>query len=146
VKRGLCSALLAILLIVLPACAGSVMGGQASCSGSVALITQVSGECERTIDSLTDKTTERIAVQTVDVAPFTTVDFQVSVERGQVLVTFRDAQGDAKSAEASPGNPVEGSLRVQLNPLNQITFDLEPVGGEAAGVEYQINFVCDCMP
>jgi hypothetical protein len=112
----------------------------------VGLITQVSGECERTIDSLTDKTTERIAVQTVDVVPFATVDFLVSVDRGQVRVTFMDAQGDAKSAEASPGSPAEGSIRLQLNPLNQITFDLEPVGGEAAGVEYEISFICDCMP
>jgi hypothetical protein len=146
VKRGLSSALLAILLIVLPACAGSVLGGQANCIGSVELITQVSGECQRTIDSLTEKTTERIAVQTADVVPFATVDFVVTVDSGQVVVTFRDAQGDPKSAEASPGSPVEGSIRLQLNPLNQITFDLEPVGGEATGVEYQLSFVCDCMP
>jgi hypothetical protein len=146
VKRGLFLTLLVVCLAALPACAGSVLGGQAKCSGSVALITQVSGECERTIDSLTDAQTERIAVQTVDVVPHATVDYAVTVDRGRVRISFVDSSGDTEAAEASPGDPVSGSVRVQLNPLNQISFELEPVGGEASGVEYHISFVCDCMP
>ena len=90
--------------------------------------------------------TEHIAVQTADVVPHATVDFAVSVERGRVRISFVDSQGDTESEEASPGDPATGSVRVQLNPLNQITFDLEPVGGEASGVEYHLSFVCDCMP
>jgi hypothetical protein len=146
VKRGLIDAILIISLAALPACAGSVLGGQADCTGSVALITQVSGECERSIDSLTEAETQSIAVQTADVVPFATIDFQVTVDQGQVRVTFVDAQGDTKTYDAEPGSPASGNLRVQLNPLNQINFELEPVGGEATGIEYQLNFVCDCMP
>ncbi len=145
-RRRLYSLLLIGLLAALPACAGSVLGGQARCTGSTALITQVSGECERTIESLSEAETQRIAVQTTDVVPHATVDFQVSVDRGQVRITFVDSQGDTQSEEAAPGSPASGSVRVQLDPLNQIKFDLEPVGGEAEGVEYHITFLCDCMP
>jgi len=131
---------------VLAACAGSVLGGQATCSGSVALITQVSGECERTIETLEAVETQHIAVQTVEVAPFATVDFVVRVSEGTVQVTFTDSRGNEETVEATPGNPASGSVRVQLDPFNRINFELAPVDGPASGVEYYLEFVCDCMP
>jgi hypothetical protein len=132
--------------LLLSACAGSVLGGQAACTGSVELITQVSGECNRTIETLDEAETQHIAVQTMDVSPFATVDFSVSVDEGAVLVKFTDARGNDKEYEVTPGSPATGSLRVQLDPLSRINFDLEPVNGPATGVEYQLTFVCDCMP
>lgn len=131
---------------LLAACAGSVLGGQATCSGSVALLTQVSGECERTIETLEKAETQRIAVQTAEVAPFATVDFIVRVEAGTVRVTFKNSRGNEETFEASPGSPASGSVRVQLDPLNQINFELAPLDGTATGVAFQLEFVCDCMP
>jgi hypothetical protein len=63
-----------------------------------------------------------------------------------VLVTFTDSGGDPVTFQATPGDSDSGSLRVQLDPLNRINFELEPVGGAATGVEYQLDFVCDCLP
>ena len=131
---------------VLAACSGSVLGGQASCSGSVALITQVSGECERTIETLEEAEAQHIAVQSADVAPFATVDFVVRVSEGTVQVTFTDSRGNEQTVEATPGNPATGSVRVQLDVFNRINFELAPVDGPASGVEYYLEFVCDCMP
>jgi hypothetical protein len=112
----------------------------------VALITQVSGECERSIETLEEAETQRIAVQTVDVSPFATVDFTVRVDEGTVLVTFTNSRGSEETFEAVPGSPASGSVRVQLDPLNQIKFKLTPVGGPVTGVDYQLEFVCDCLP
>ncbi len=131
---------------LLAGCAGSVLGGQATCTGSVALITQVSGECERTIETLEEAETQHIAVQTVEVAPFTTVDFLVRVAEGTVRVTFTDSRGNEQTVEAVPGSPATGSVRVQLDAFNRINFELAPVDGPASGVEYYLEFVCDCMP
>lgn len=145
-RRLLLRLLATLTLLALAACAGTVLGGQAKCSGSPALLTQVTGECERTLSELKEAQTERIAVQTPDLAPFATVEFEVSVASGRVKVTFVDYKGDAQSTEAAPGRPASGSVRVQLDPLNQINFKLEPVDGPAKDVSYRINFVCDCMP
>jgi hypothetical protein len=137
---------LLLATLLLTACAGTVLGGQATCIGSVELITQVSGECSRTIETLDEAETQHIAVQTMDVSPFATVDFQVTVDEGTVLVKFTNSRGNAEEFEASPGNPASGSVRVQLDFVGQINFELEPVDGPATGVEYQLEFVCDCMP
>jgi hypothetical protein len=131
---------------LLAACAGAVLGGRADCTGSAALLTQVTGECERTIETLAEAETQHIGVQTADLAPFATVDFLVTVDSGTVRVTFTDYRGEAHTAEAAPGEPASGSVRVQLDALNQINFELAPAGGEASGVAYTLSFVCDCMP
>jgi hypothetical protein len=125
---------------------GAVLGEKARCTGSAERITQVIGECERTIEKLGESDTQTIAVQTMDVAPFATVDFAVAVDSGLVAVTFTDHQGHEQTVHASPGQPATGSVRVRLDPLNQIKFDLAPVEGEATGVRYHIRFVCDCLP
>jgi hypothetical protein len=146
VKRLLLTSLGLLALLAMSACAGTVLGGKANCSGSAALITQVTGECERTIDELTEAETQHIAVQTADLAPFATVDFEVSVDSGRVRVIFVDSRGDEQSSEAWRDHPASGNVRVQLDPLNQINFKLEPVGGPAGEVAYHLSFVCDCMP
>ncbi len=136
-----------VALVGLTACtSGMVLGGAASCSGSTLRLTQVTGQCERTIDKLQKAETQRIAVQTSDAAPFATVDFEVTVETGQVDVTFTDYKGDKHTTSATPDSPASGSVRVQLDPLSQIKFELAPVGEAPTGVKYQLSFVCDCMP
>jgi hypothetical protein len=136
----------ALIALLLAACAGAVVGGEASCTGSVALITQVSGECRHTIDALDETAPQRIAIQTTDVSPFATVTFTVTVEEGAVQVRFTNSRGEGETFEATPGSPATGNVRVQLDLFNRINFDLEPVGGPASGVAYQLSFVCDCLP
>lgn len=137
---------LALAALLLAACAGTVVGGEANCTGSVALITQVSGECRHALDTLEETAAQRIAIQTTDVSPFATVTFTVTVEEGAVQVKFINNRGEAETFEATPGSPATGSVRVQLDLFNRINFDLEPVGGPASGVAYQLSFVCDCLP
>lgn len=134
------------LSLALSACVGNTVSAQAACTSDVAQITQITGECTRTLDQLEDQETQHIAVQTSDVMPFATVDFTVTVEQGAVDVTFVDSRGNTQTTQATPGHPATGSLPVQLDPLNQIKFDLTPVGGPAQGLAYQLNFVCDCLP
>jgi hypothetical protein len=133
-------------MLALTACSGMVLGGQASCTGSTLMLTQVTGECSRTFEELSETANEGLGVQTADVAPFTTVDYEVTVESGRVAVTFTDFHGNKQTDEATPTSPVTGSVRVQLDPLNRINFSLEPLDGPAEGVEYNLKFVCDCMP
>jgi hypothetical protein len=133
-------------MLALTACSGMVLGGQASCTGSTLMLTQVTGECSRTIEELSETANEGLGVQTADVAPFTTVDYVVTVESGRVAVTFTDFHGNKQTDEATSTSPVTGSVRVQLDPLNRINFSLEPLDGPAEGVEYKLKFVCDCMP
>ena len=134
-------------LLALTACtSGMVLGGQASCSGSTVLLTQVTGECTRDIDELSEATDESIAVQTADIAPFATVEYELTVETGRVAITLNDFHGNEQTSEAAPGSPATGSVRIQLDPLNRINFKLAPLDGSAEGVRYQLNFVCDCMP
>jgi hypothetical protein len=134
-------------LLALTACtSGMVLGGQASCSGSTLLLTQVTGECTRDIDELSEVADESIAVQTADIAPFATVEYELTVETGRVAITFTDFHGNEQTTEATPGSPATGSVRLQLDPLNRINFKLAPLDGPAADVSYQLNFVCDCMP
>jgi hypothetical protein len=135
-----------LLALALTGCMGSVISGQAACDSDVSQITQITGECTRTIDALEKKETQHIAVQTSDIVPFATVDIQVTVETGTVKVTFKDARGNVQEEEASPDNPATLSVPVQLDGLNQINFDLEPVGGPATGVDYALSFVCECLP
>jgi hypothetical protein len=135
-----------LVLLALTACTGMVLGGQASCSGSTVLLTQVTGECTRTIDELAEEDTESLAVQTADIAPFTTVDYEVTVETGRVAVTFTDFRGNKQTVDATRTIPATGSVRLQLDALNRINFSLTPLEGTAEGVEYKVTFVCDCMP
>jgi hypothetical protein len=139
--------LAALSLLALTACtSGMVFGSEASCSGSTALLTQVTGECSRTIEELAETENESIAVSTADVAPFTTVDWQVTVESGTVEVTFTDFRGNATTTQVTRSSPGSGSIRIQLDPLNRINFSLAPLDGPATGVQYKLKFVCDCMP
>jgi hypothetical protein len=123
-----------------------VAGGRANCTGSTVPLTQVLGECTLGIDELSEASPQTIAVQTSDPAPFATVTYELTVKEGRARITFVEALGEEVAAEATPGSPATGSVRVQLDPLSRITFDLEPVGGPASGVEYKVSFVCDCMP
>jgi hypothetical protein len=113
---------------------------------SVNAITQVTGECERTLATLTAPQTEQIAVRTADVQPYATVDYEVTVESGSVIVIFSDVGQSEVTAQAAPGQPARGQARVRLGLLNQITFGLAPVNGSASGVTYRVKFVCDCLP
>lgn len=146
-RRRLLIALLAIALIALAGCsAGMALGTGATCTISTALLTQVTGDCSRTFDELAETANEGIAVSTADIAPFTSVDWEMTVESGRVAVTFTDFRGNAQTTEVTPASPGSGSMRIQLDPINRINFTLEPLGGPAEGVEYQLKFVCDCMP
>jgi len=138
--------LLALAAVLLCACVGNTLSAQAACTSDVGQIVQITGECTRTLDTLAELETQHIAIQTADVMPFATVDLTVSVEQGAVTVTIIDSRGNTQTAEAAPGRPGTLSVPVQLDPLNQIKFDLAPVDGPAEGVEYQLNFVCDCLP
>jgi hypothetical protein len=120
--------------------------GEASCTVSTALLTQVTGECTRSIDKLAEEENESIAIQTAEVAPFTTVEWTLTVESGRVAISFSDFRGDEQTTEVTPENPGSGSVRVQLDPLNRLNFTLAPLDGPAEGVEYKLDFVCDCMP
>lgn len=134
-------------LLALTACTtGMVLGNDAHCTGSTELITQVSGACNRIIEELTEVENESIAVQTSDIAPFATVDWQLTVELGAVTVTFTDFRGNAQTTEVTPTHPGSGSVRVQLDPLNRLNWSITPVGGVATGVDYQLKFICDCLP
>ncbi len=135
-------------LLAVTACTGSglVLGGSANCTSSIELITQVSGACTRTLETLEAEDGESIAIQTSDPAPFATVEFELSVEAGQAAIIFTDVHGDKITTEATPGSPATGSVRVQLDPLSRINFKIAPVDGTAEGVEYKLSFVCDCMP
>jgi hypothetical protein len=135
-----------LLALALSACVGNALSGQAACTSDVAQITQITGDCTRTIETLEESGTQRIAVQTSDVMAYATVDYVVTVEKGTVEISFVDSRGNAKTGQASPGNPASGTVPVQLDGLNQIKFDLAPVGGPAEGVDYQIHFLCDCLP
>jgi hypothetical protein len=134
-------------LLAVTACnTGAVGFGEAACSTSSALLTQVSGECKRSIESLDEVENESVTITTPDVAPFATVDWQATVESGRVEVKFTDFRGNEQLTEVTPDNPGSGSVRVQLDPLNRINFTLTPLDGTAEGVEYELKFVCDCMP
>ena len=85
-------------------------------------------------------------MQTSDVMPFANVDITVTVEKGTVDVTFKDSRGNTVTEQASPDRPAIISVPVQLDPLNQINFDLAPVDGPAENVKYEMTFLCDCMP
>ncbi len=136
-----------LALLTLTACAsGMVLGGQAACTGSTVLLTQVTGECTRSLDELTEVVDESIAIQTADIAPFVTVDYVLTVETGRVAITFTDFHGNEQTTEASRTDPGSGSVRVQLDALNRLQFKLAPVDGTAEGVAYELKFVCDCMP
>ncbi len=136
-----------VSLLALTACtSGMVLGGAANCSGSTVLLTQVTGECTRRIEELSEEDPESIVVQTADAAPFATVAYEVTVETGKVAITFTDFQGNEHSTEAAPRSPATGSVHVQLDLLSRINFKLIPVEGAAEGVDYNIKFVCDCMP
>lgn len=140
-------ALAGLGLLALTACSsGMVLGNEASCSVSTALLTQVTGECARTIDELTETENESIAVQTPDVAPFTTVDYELTVESGRVAITFTDFRGNAHTTEVTRTSPGGGSVRIQLDPLNRLNYSLTPLDGPAKGVEYKLKFICDCLP
>lgn len=131
---------------VLAACSGAVLGTGADCTSSTALLTQVTGECTRTLERLDEAAPQVIAIQTADVAPFATVEFEVTVDGGQVDVTFTDSRGNDATARARPGAAASGQVRIQLDALNQIRFTLTPVDGAATGVTYTLQFVCDCLP
>ncbi len=135
-----------LALLALAACTGNVLSGRAACTGSTVLLTQVTGECDRTIDELAKVEAQHIAIQTSEMAPFVTVDFELAVDQGQARILFIDSQGEQQAADAARGQPASGSVRVRLDALNQISFKLEPVGGLASGVTYHLKFVCDCMP
>lgn len=137
---------LIVAALAVSACVGNTLSAQAACTSHVAQITQITGDCSRTIETLDKADTQHIAIQTSDVMPFATVDIAVTVEKGTVAVSFVDARGNTQTAQASPGSPAALSLPVQLDPLNQIKFDLTPVDGPAEVVAYQLNFVCDCLP
>lgn len=137
---------LGLAAVALAACSGAVLGTGADCTSSTALLTQVTGECTRTLDLLEEAAPQTIAIQTTDVAPFATVEFEVTVADGQVEVTFTDSRGDDVSARARPGTPATGQVRLRLDALNQIRFTLTPVDGAATGVAYTLQFVCDCLP
>ncbi len=138
--------LITLAALALSACVGNTLSAQAACSSDVAQIIQITGECTRTIEALDKAETQHLAIQTADVMPFATIDLTVTVDTGTVEVTVVDSRGNTQAAQASPGNPAALSLPVQLDPLNQIKFDLTPVDGPAEGVAYQLNFVCDCLP
>ena len=135
-----------LLLLALTACTSGMAFGEASCTTSTALLTQVTGECTRSIEELTEADHESLAIQTADVAPFTTVDWQLTVEAGRVEIKFTDFRGTEQVTEVTPSSPGSGSVRLQLDPLNRLNFSLTPLDGPAEGVEYELKFVCDCMP
>ena len=137
---------LIVAALALSACVGNTLSAQAACTSDVAQITQITGECSRTIETLDNADTQHIAIQTSDVMPYATVDIAVTVEKGAVEVSFVDSRGNPQTAQATPGRPATLSLPVQLDPLNQIKFDLAPVDGPAEGVAYQLTFLCDCLP
>jgi hypothetical protein len=139
VAAGLC-------LLALTACAPGMVLGEANCLGSTELITQVSGQCTRTFDDLKETENDSIAIQTSDVSPFVTVDWEAQVETGRVAITFTDFHGNEHTTEVTPRSPGSGTVRVQLDPLNRIRFTLTPLDGPATGVKYELNFVCDCLP
>ena len=131
---------------VLAGCGPNAGGaGRADCTSTNA-ITQVTGECTRTLATLNEPRTEHVAVRTSDVQPFATVAYEVSVESGAVIVIFSDIVDSELTAAATPGQPARGQARVRLDPLNQINFGLAPVEGTATGVTYHVTFVCDCLP
>jgi hypothetical protein len=134
------------LALMVAACSGGVLGTGADCTGSTALVTQVSGSCTRSIDELSEAETQSIVVQTSDVAPFASIDLVVAVETGSVDVTIVDARGDKQTVRAGPGRDASASLRIRLDALNRIRFDLAPVDGPARNVSYELQFVCDCLP
>lgn len=137
---------LTLAALTLSACVGNTLSAQAACVSDVGQIVQITGECSRTIETLAEAETQHLAIQTSDVMPFATVEIAVTVEQGAVEVKFVDSRGNTQTAEAAPGQPATLSVPVQLDPLNQIKFDLTPLDGPAEGVEYQLNFVCDCLP
>jgi hypothetical protein len=132
-------------LLPLAACGGLVLG-QAKCAGSTELITQVSGQCTRTFEELKEAENDSIAVQTSDITPYATVNWEAEVEKGRVEVSFTDFHGNEHPTEITPSSPGSGSVRVQLDPLNRIRFTLTPLDGPATNVTYKIDFVCDCLP
>jgi len=137
---------LGLAAAALAACSGAVLGTGADCTSSTALLTQVTGECTRTLDRLEQAAPQTIAIQTADVAPFATVAFEVTVASGQVDVTFTDSRGDDVTVRARPRAAATGQVRLQLDALNQIRFTLTPVDGAATDVSYTLQFVCDCLP
>jgi len=113
---------------------------------SVNALTQVTGECQRRLETVSEPRTEHVAVQTVDLQPYATLEYEVTVESGMVIVIFSDVEASEVTAQAAPGQPARGQARVRLDPLNQINFGLAPADGPAGGVTYRIKFVCDCLP
>ncbi len=137
--------LLAALALAACASGAGPARPQPDCTSNNAL-TQVSGECERTLDSLAEPKTEHIAVPTTDIQPYATVEYEVRVQTGSVIVVFSDVEQSELTAQAMPGQPARGQARVRLDPLNQINFGLAPVEGAASGITYHVKYVCECMP
>jgi hypothetical protein len=146
VKTWRMPAAMALLAVVLAGCTPSMVLAGASCRTSLARLTQVTGDCERRIKTLAERQKQSLAVQTSDIAPYATVDVEVTVDEGTVEATFTDDEQNAHTFTATPESPARGRVRVKLTALNQIVFDLAPVGGEARGVNYHLAFDCECMP
>lgn len=140
------SLIVLICTLGLAGCGNVVLGVGATCEGATSFFTQVTGQCEREIEEMTEAETQSIAVQTSEFMPFVEVDYVIAVKTGALEATFVDASGNTKTVRLTPGEPASGSLSMQLDAFNQIKFDLKPMDGSAKDVRWEINFVCDCLP
>lgn len=130
--------LLAIVMGVLAACGleGSSMRGTTQrCTGSENAYT-----CNGSINQIVGEPTVSMGSGSVRFSELS-VSLLVTVEEGEVLVTFTDEDGGTVEALASPGSPAE----LSGDPMTfdgEMTMTLQAQGEErtASGITYQAEF------
>lgn len=138
--------LLVAAAMLLSACAGDVLSRGAACGSGINPELGVSGRCTRAYEELEQETLERIGINTNDVLPRVSVEYELTVERGTVSIAFETLGGTTVTSTAGPGRPISGQVQMTLNALSQLTFRLVPENGPAANVAYVIKFACECVP
>jgi hypothetical protein len=145
-RRALPAHLLVTLcLLALNACGGAA-AAPATCHGVTTDAAQLAGDCTRTIDRLAEAETQHLSVKTSSARPYVSVAVTLTVQSGMVAATFVNERGDIQTIQAAADQPAAANLSVQLDSLNQIDFDLAPVGGSVEGVDYQVSYLCACLP
>jgi len=113
---------------------GSTIGSHRACRS-----TKNSGQCEGSWKKLSGTVTESIENDRISSFDTIPVESTVSVESGTVRVSWKDPDGETRSAQASPGSPATLSADCEGD-FDELEVTVEALDGDATGASYTINY------
>ncbi len=113
---------------------GSTVGSHRACRSTIN-----SDQCDGRWKRLSGTVTESIENDRISSFDTIPVESTVSVESGTVRVSWKDPDGETRSAQASPGSPATLSADCEGD-FDEIEVTVEALDGGATGAFYTINY------